>query len=234
MSIGWLGGLALGFFGSLHCVGMCGPLVLALPGKSARWRKFFTLRLLYNAGRILSYSWIGFLVGFFGSQLSLAGWQTQLSLIAGVLLLLLSLGQLFGKSIPLSNLPGRFLGRFLGDSLYKATPGGQLLTGILNGFLPCGMVYLALAGALYLQNPLDSAVFMAAFGLGTLPAMLAVALVGRQLLGKWRLFFTRLSPVLGLAFGLLLLLRGLSLDIPYLSPQLPERPNQQIEAAECH
>lgn len=234
MSIGWLGGLALGFFGSLHCVGMCGPLVLALPGKSARWQKFLTLRLLYNLGRILSYSWIGFLVGFFGNQLSLAGWQTQLSVITGLLLILLSIGQFSGKSIPLSNLPGSLLRRFLGESLYKATPGSQLFTGILNGFLPCGMVYLALAGALYLQNPLDSAIFMASFGLGTLPAMLAVALAGRQLLGRWRLLFTRLSPALGLVFGILLLLRGLSLNIPYLSPQLPTEPTQQIEAAECH
>ncbi len=229
-----LTGLALGFFGSLHCVGMCGPIVLALPGKTALFSRFASLRLVYNLGRIFTYSWLGLVLGIFGKQLQLNGWQEIISVSTGVIILLFTLLPILSVRFKNVFQPGRLLGGILGDFLYKPTYAGQLITGMLNGLLPCGMVYLALAGALLVGDPLGSASFMAAFGTGTLPAMLAVALLGRQVLGNWRPWFRKLTPVIAVAMAILFILRGLSLGIPYVSPQLQAIPSTTSEAAVCH
>lgn len=224
--------LALGFFGSLHCVGMCGPIVLALPGKSAAFSRFMGLRLVYNAGRVLTYAWLGLLLGLFGRQIQLSGWQSQLSIASGILILLFTFLPFLSARFKRVFQPGRLVTRFLGDILYKPTYPGQFVTGLLNGLLPCGLVYLALAGALLVSDPLVSSAFMATFGLGTLPAMLAVALLGRQLLGKFRPVFSKISPVIAVIMATLFILRGLSLGIPYISPQLTHPAQAQTEV--CH
>lgn len=232
MNAPYLTALALGFFGSLHCVGMCGPIVLALPGKSAIFSRFMGLRLIYNAGRVLTYAWLGLMLGLFGRQIQLSGWQAQLSITSGVLILLFTLLPLLSTRFKLHFQPGKLVGRFLGDILYKPTYGGQFVTGLLNGLLPCGLVYLALAGALLVGDPFVSTGFMALFGLGTLPAMLAVAMLGRQLLGQFRPLFSKISPVIALIMATLFILRGLSLGIPYISPQLTHPAQAQTEV--CH
>lgn len=224
--------LALGFFGSLHCVGMCGPIVLALPGKSAVFTRFMGLRLVYNVGRIFTYAWLGLMLGLFGRQIQLSGWQAQLSIASGVLILLFTFLPFLSARFKRVFQPGQLVTRFLGDILYKPTFSGQFVTGLLNGLLPCGLVYLALAGALLVSDPLISSAFMATFGLGTLPAMLAVAVLGRQLLGKFRPIFSKISPVIAVIMATLFILRGLSLGIPYISPQLTHPAQAQTEV--CH
>lgn len=224
--------LALGFFGSLHCVGMCGPIVLALPGKTSIFSRFLGLRLFYNFGRILTYAWLGLLLGLFGRQIQLSGWQAQLSVLSGLLILLFTFLPRLSWRFKSLLQPGNLVQRFLGDFLYQPNYAGQLVTGLINGLLPCGLVYLALAGALLVGDPFLSAGFMATFGLGTLPAMLAVALLGRQLLGKFRPIFSKISPVIAVIMATLFILRGLSLGIPYLSPQLKHPAQAQTEI--CH
>jgi hypothetical protein len=224
--------LALGFFGSLHCVGMCGPIVLALPGKSSVFSRFMGLRLVYNAGRIITYAWLGLMLGLFGRQIQLSGWQAQLSIASGLLILLFTLLPHLSARFKTAFQPGRFVSQFLGDFLYKPNYGGQFVTGLLNGLLPCGLVYLALAGALLVGDPVVSAGFMVVFGLGTLPALLTVAILGRQLLGKFRPLFSKISPVIAILMAALFILRGLSLGIPYLSPQLTHPAQAQTEV--CH
>ncbi|MEM9665693.1 MAG: sulfite exporter TauE/SafE family protein [Bacteroidota bacterium] len=218
-----LTGLALGFLGSLHCVGMCGPLALALPSEgSARWR-FVGGRVVYNLGRVVTYAGLGVLFGLVGRIVSLGGYQQWLSLVLGVVLLV-------GAVLPwatqrvrlLGTMTTRALGKLVGTMrhLYQRQGGGGLfVVGLLNGLLPCGLVYAALATATTAGELVGSVTFMAAFGTGTIPAMLVLSLAGAALSVRRRARLQRLIPWgLGL-LGLLLILRALSLGV-FLSPDL--------------
>ncbi|MFN3530466.1 MAG: sulfite exporter TauE/SafE family protein [Bacteroidia bacterium] len=213
-----LGGLVLGFAGSLHCVGMCGPLVLALPGKHEVFWKFLSLRISYNVGRALTYTWMGLLLGIFGRGLQLSGLQEIVSLAMGILLLAWVIVPRLPGLNRLPHISFGWLTSLFGDVFYKARPGSQLLTGMLNGLLPCGLVYMAIATALLIGNPTDAAVFMASFGLGTIPALLTVAILDRKVLPGLTPLFKRFSHVLVLMLAVIFILRGLGLGIPYLSP----------------
>jgi sulfite exporter TauE/SafE len=235
MAQGWLiAGLVLGLVSSLHCVGMCGPLALALPvnqlGKGCKWIGIG----LYHSGRILSYTVLGIIFGFIGRSFVLSGFQQRLSIFLGALLLIYFLLAIFGKQ--LTTVPGvRWLtGRlqqFMLRSLRSQRLGAMLLLGIANGLLPCGMVYFAVTGALAAGNIAAGAGFMAAFGLGTFPAMLALSLFGNLLGMRARHFFRIISPYAVGILGILLIIRGLNLNIPYLSPFLPSGSENPIS---CH
>ncbi|WP_224997660.1 sulfite exporter TauE/SafE family protein [Cesiribacter sp. SM1] len=213
----------IGFLGSMHCVAMCGPLALAVPaGKtSAAWLQG---RLLYQAGRLLTYAALGAVVGALGQSIALAGWQQGLSVAGGILLLLFALSP---------SRVERFVGGagFFGKPLYRLKQSmaavlrrryklSGFLLGLLNGLLPCGLVYLGLAGALVTGSAVTGATYMAAFGAGTLPAMLVVVVAGNWLRGGWQLQLRRLAPTAAFVMGLALVARGLELGIPYLSPVL--------------
>ena len=222
--IQWLAaGLAFGFLGSVHCVGMCGPLALSLPGgDQPRWL-FWAERGLYNLGRAVTYTLLGVLVGLAGQVVSLAGIQQPLSVGIGALMIL-------GATVPwvarqarrLEQAPSAFLERVMAPigSLYRTGgPTAMLIVGLLNGLLPCGFVYAALATAVTAGSVDLSTVFMAGFGLGTGPAMLGVSLLGRVASSRLRTRLQALVPV-GLALvGLLLVLRGLGLG-GMISPAL--------------
>ena len=222
--IHWLAaGLAFGFLGSVHCVGMCGPLALSLPGgDQPRWL-FWAERGLYNLGRAVTYTLLGVLVGLAGQVVSLAGIQQPLSVGIGVLMIL-------GATVPwvarqarrLEQAPSAFLERVMAPigSLYRTGgPTAMLIVGLLIGLLPCGFVYAALATAVTAGSVDLSTVFMAGFGLGTGPAMLGVSLLGRVASSRLRTRLQALVPV-GLALvGLLLVLRGLGLG-GMISPAL--------------
>lgn len=218
-----LAALSLGFLGSFHCVGMCGPIALAIPVR--RTSRFSVLRgaLVYNLGRVIAYAFMGLLFGFVGKGFALAGWQNVLSVVLGILLLI---------AIALPFLPNRYL-RFpfllkglekLKSSIRKLFGMHSRFTlffiGLLNGFLPCGFVYLAIAGALAAGDVLTGMLFMAAFGAGTLPAMMAVTLFREKIGLRFRTRIRRTVPIFVGIMALMLILRGLSLGIPYLSPAL--------------
>ena len=223
--------LLLGLAGSLHCVGMCGPLAIALPhapGSSAT--SVLGGRLLYNLGRVLTYAALGALFGLLGQTLLMAGWQRALSISAGVLILAYLLSARLGRGRwSLESAALRVVApvqRVLGRLLKQASARGLLAIGLLNGLLPCGLVYVALAGAAATGAAWSGAAFMAAFGLGTVPMMLALSLAGPSI---YRRFRGRFQAVIPLALGVmavLLILRGLELGIPYVSPDL----GAQVEA----
>ncbi|WP_257657505.1 sulfite exporter TauE/SafE family protein [Parapedobacter lycopersici] len=210
----------MGFFGSLHCVAMCGPLVLALPTLNKSIGGVWLNRLRYQAGRVLTYGLLGLLVGLIGHAGSIKGWQQAMTLGTGVLLVGMGLFNLFGKYTPSFSRRQQQLvapiARLMGHWLYR--PGGSFIAGILNGLLPCGMVYMALAASLSADSIMSSAIFMMAFGLGTLPAMIGVSIAGAGLKWKFRLNIAKWLPLLFLVMGSWFLLRGANLDIPYLSP----------------
>lgn len=213
--------LMLGFAGSLHCVGMCGPIALALPRSSSH---FLAGRLLYNAGRTLTYSAMGIVFGLLGQTLLMAGWQRGVSIATGALILLYLLSRWLGRGRwTLESAALRFMApvqRILGRLLQNSSPGGLFSIGILNGLLPCGLVYVALAGAAAAGSAVRGALFMALFGLGTTPMMLAIALAGPSLYGRLRGRFQAVIPVALSVMAVLFILRGMELGIPYVSPNL--------------
>lgn len=220
-----------GLVGSLHCLGMCGPLVLGLHGSGGGTGG----RVAYHVARAGAYALLGALLGAVGEGLALAGWQRGLSIGAGLLILLLAAraGWLERAQGWLSGVAARGLAPGLRRARQRGGWSGQALAGFLNGWLPCGMVYVALAASTATGSAAAGAGFMALFGLGTLPAMLGVSLGGRFLGQRLR---GRLQPVLRgwmLVLGLLLVLRGVDLGIPYLSPQLPDAVATEVEEAHC-
>lgn len=209
----------LGLVGSLHCAGMCGPLALALPGAQAGGR-FALGRVAYNAGRIFTYCVLGLVFGLFGKTLLLAGIQRWVSITLGVLLIT---GLFASRKLALWK-PVTFLVNHLKATMGKLLRQRSLfsvgLLGTLNGLLPCGLVYVAAAGATTTATMLSGALYMAAFGAGTLPMMLAIGLGGKLVPLGWRLKLRGAIPVSVFLLGALLILRGMSLGIPYVSPDL--------------
>ena len=219
-------GFLFGLLGSFHCVGMCGAIALALPGPAAgaHWLRYLGGRLLYNLGRATTYATLGAGVGLLGQGLRLAGVQQGLSIASGVLILLLvavparytsRLADALGFSRPLAWVKATL------SRLFQQSSGPALFaTGLLNGLLPCGLVYLALAGALSAPGVAGAAAYMALFGLGTLPLMLGLSLSGQLVPLAWRGRMRQAVPYAASALAVLFIVRGLGLGIPYLSPHL--------------
>lgn len=220
----FLTAFAIGALGSFHCIGMCGPIALSVPmaGKSGLAGIF--RGLLYNLGRVTTYAILGLIVGFLGKQLMFGDFQQALSITVGVLILtFLILPKTITKKLdPTSTfarfflkLKNTFRGLFQSKNAF-----GPLVLGLINGLLPCGLVYVGLAGALALGNPIESAQFMAAFGLGTVPVMITVILAGDLISLQWRGKIRKLMPVMFAIMGALFILRGMNLGIPYISPDM--------------
>lgn len=234
----WVSALTLGLAGSLHCAGMCGPIAIALPRPAhATPLRLGTGRLLYNLGRTLTYAALGFLFGWLGLSVVLAGWQRGLSIGCGVALLLYLIARALGaQRLPVDSLLMRAIApvqRAMARQLSGAAPRRLLLIGMLNGLLPCGLVYVALAGATAAGSPLNGMLFMALFGLGTSPMLFAMALAGPALHARMRGRLGALIPTGLLLLALLFIVRGLNLGIPYLSPQLADPAGKTAPHACC-
>ncbi len=215
-------GFLMGLLGSVHCIGMCGPLVMALPISQKNTFQKFAALLLYHAGKIFSYAILGLLFGLFGSQFPVFALQKNISIVIGITMLLyvLYVFVLKPKHIQLGVL-GNYYNHVvkLLSKLFKSKSAlSFLLIGLLNGLLPCGMIYLALSSSMATQNIWYGGLLMFFFGLGTIPALLMVALGGQYMGFSFRKKLQNLLPVFILGMGLLLILRGLNLGIPYLSP----------------
>lgn len=220
----WLSALVLGAAGSAHCIGMCGPIALAVPsigpGRGARALS----TALLNGGRLTTYALLGLAFGGFGQGLRLAGLQQGVSIIAGALLLFAAFTPSLLERSAAQGQIGLWLARLRGSMarhLRRSSPEAIWASGALNGLLPCGLVYTAALGAATTGSAVDGAILMLLFGLGTVPALVAVRFGGAFLSVPWRGKLRRLSPVVVGAMGLLLILRGSRLDIPYLSPAVP-------------
>ena len=211
--------LLLGLAGSLHCAGMCGPLALALPGSNSN-TAFLLGRLAYNAGRLLTYCALGVVFGLIGKSLALAGVQRWVSLSAGIsILVALAISTRFSLSARVAK-PIGWLKSSFGTLLQQRSVGSTFFLGSLNGLLPCGLVYAACVGAVASGGFISSVQYMLGFGLGTVPMMLAIGLLGKKFQFVMRFKLQRLIPVCLMVLAVLLILRALSLGIPYLSPDL--------------
>ncbi|UJP66868.1 sulfite exporter TauE/SafE family protein [Mongoliitalea daihaiensis] len=226
----------LGFFGSFHCLGMCGPIALAVSAKDNS--RFIANKIIYNLGRTLTYAALGAVIGLVGFSLALAGIQQWISIGMGVLILLMAFfykrseryitqSGLFGLVNQLKSKLGFFLKRG-GTQAFFAS-------GLLNGLLPCGMVYIALIASLALQSPWEGALYMFFFGIGTIPMLLAVMLSGKVLPLVWRERFVRSVPYFAMFIGILFIVRGLGVGNQW-SPKPPvvEVDGTVTEMTVCH
>jgi len=217
----FISGILLGSISSFHCVGMCGPLALSLPMAGYSTSKKVTGMLLYNLGRVTTYSFLGLLFGFLGRQIFIAGFQQTFSIVIGILILGFFLLAKFRKKFSGFGPANQFyikVQSLVAGFLRIRNLSGFYLTGLANGLLPCGMVYLAITGAMATGNALQGMEFMAAFGFGTIPALLLLSVAGFIISIRARSFIRKLTPYAFLLMGVLLIMRGLNLGIPYLSP----------------
>lgn len=210
--------LVLGAAGSVHCAGMCGPLALAIPVPEGGGWRYLLGRVFYNLGRVVMYGCLGAGFGLVGRTVYLAGFQQWFSLVLGTVLLL---GLFLSPRLLALGFVTRWvtrLKRAMGGLLRRRGMVALGLLGLLNGLLPCGLVYVACAGAAATGGVVSGLVYMLVFGLGTVPVMLAISLSGRLFQAAMRRWMMRVVPVsVGLVAGLLIL-RGLGLGIPYVSP----------------
>lgn len=218
--------ISIGLLGSLHCVGMCGPIALSLPvhGKTPSAR--LVSILVYNAGRIITYSALGALFGLVGRGFALFGLQQTLSIVLGVIILLgvllpQDLFSQFSFTSKLHTLFGK-IKNALSDLFKNRSTKALFYIGLLNGLLPCGLIYLAVAGAIASGSVIGGALFMALFGAGTVPAMFSLAWFGNLMSVKFRLTITKAMPYVISIMAVLLILRGMNLGIPYISPKMTE------------
>ncbi len=226
----------LGFLGSFHCIGMCGPIALALPlSSSSKWARVLGA-LLYNLGRSFTYAVFGIVFGLLGKSFVIAGFQQSISIFLGVLILIIVLFpersmsrfQFSGKLYNLINkLKSKFTHLFSQKNYYSL-----FLIGLLNGLLPCGLVYLGVIGAIATGDAIQGALFMVLFGLGTLPAMFSLALISNQISISFRTKIRKAVPFFVSAMAVLLILRGLNLGVPYVSPKLSKTDSTKHEC--CH
>ncbi len=218
-----LSALILGLMGSLHCVGMCGPIAFMLPVDRTNSYKKFGQVFLYHFGRLLAYGLIGLVFGLLGKGLYVFGMQQKLSIAIGILMIVLVLIPYktfseYNLSKPLFKVISGVKNR-LGQELKKKRPDTFLTIGFLNGFLPCGLVYMALFGAVAMGNAAEGSLYMILFGLGTVPLMTTAIYFSGILKGAVRQKAQKLIPVFVVIIGALFILRGLGLGIPYVSPE---------------
>ncbi|GAB3928605.1 sulfite exporter TauE/SafE family protein [Larkinella terrae] len=214
MATAWtFSALMLGLVGSLHCVGMCGPLAMALPvGRLPVAQRWLGVGL-YHLGRILAYAGLGMALGSLGQGLLFIGMQRPLSIAAGLFLIgwtVVIRGRFGGLAAPKAM---HWLVGPLAAVLKTPSPGAFAVMGFLNGLLPCGSVYIALAGAVVMGNALGSAVYMLLFGIGTVPALLAIRLVPAFFSMRLRQRFVKMMPLLAVGLGIVLVIRGI-----YMTP----------------
>jgi uncharacterized protein len=226
--------LVMGLAGSLHCIGMCGPLALSLPVSHYNRISRATGGLIYNMGRIFSYSMMGLLFGSLGGLIIITRWQSKLSIALGFLIILYLLLPKkyfhFGSNTGLSK-PFTLLRQQLGKLFHSTKMSSLFFIGVLNGFLPCGLVYLALTSSIISASPWNGSMFMLFFGMGTFPMMFATVLMGNYLNQSIRQKIYRAVPALLFFMAVLLILRGMNLGIPFVSPGFD---GHHHEAVECH
>lgn len=228
----------LGVISNLHCLGMCGPIALAIPlNRSSKSTMLFGI-LQYHIGRILVYGILGYLVGYIGMGIKLFGILQAISIIAGIGIIIYAWRKYLSfikipLNVPLSLSKGHFLSRSMGKIMRSESPLKLLLLGALNGLLPCGMVYTALITAVVLGTPLLSTTSMLAFGLGTLPGLVAFSLFAQQLGNPIRSKINRYLPYLITVVGLLIILRGMNLNIPFISPKVSFSEEKKEVVMDC-
>jgi len=210
-----------GLLSSLHCVGMCGPIAFALPvHKGTTKEKWFKI-MAYHLGRLCTYMAIGAVFGLLGRAFVLGGLQQTISIFCGVLLILIAVFQKKILNILEHKTSSKVL-VYIKQGYQNIAQSSSLVNffslGALNGLLPCGTVYIALIGALATQTLFKGTLYMFVFGLGTLPLMLSLMSVQLLSTARFKNIFRKTVPVILLIVGCLFILRGMGLNVAFISP----------------
>jgi hypothetical protein len=228
--------LIFGLISSLHCIGMCGPIAMMLPVDRNNPAKKVIQIMIYHLGRLTAYASLGLVFGILGKGFNMAGIQQNISIIVGVLMITIAIvpERLFMKynfSKPVYKIISKVKSS-LGSQFKRKSPDALFTIGLLNGFLPCGMVYAALFGAIAMQDVTLGVSYMLLYGLGTIPMMSAVVYISNLLSTPFRSKMQKIIPVVTIIIGTLFILRGMGLDIAYISPS---NLNLFVQAnANCH
>jgi len=212
--------LTIGLIGSFHCIGMCGPIVVALPLKKHNLISKIAGAVLYNSGRVITYSILGILFGLLGQGIHMAGFQQWTSILLGIAMIISVLFPfVFREKITIGNLFTGFSARLITRLRKLFTDRSYfslLMIGLLNGLLPCGLVYVAIAGAIGSGTVLSGAIFMMLFGIGTIPLLLVATLASDAIGQRVRSKMQKVVPYFVFLLGVLFILRGMSLGIPFI------------------
>ncbi|WP_396170668.1 sulfite exporter TauE/SafE family protein [Flavobacterium sp.] len=228
--------LIFGLISSLHCIGMCGPIAMMLPVDRSNPAKKVIQIMIYHLGRLTAYASLGLIFGILGKGFYMAGIQQQLSIVVGILMITIAIvpEKVFMKynfSKPVYRVISKVKSS-LGSQFKRKSPDALFTIGLLNGFLPCGMVYAALFGAIAMQDLTLGVSYMLLYGLGTIPMMSAVVFISNIFSLSLRNKLQKIIPVVAVFIGILFIIRGLGLDIAYLSPS---NTNLFVKAnASCH
>lgn len=225
-----------GLISSFHCIGMCGPIAMMLPVDRTNPAKKVSQILTYHLGRLTAYGSIGFIFGLVGKGFFMAGMQQKMSIFIGLAMIIIVLvpEKIFARynfSKPVFKLISK-IKQSLGSQFRNKTYKSLFTIGVLNGFLPCGMVYVALFGAIAMQSVGFGVLYMILFGLGTIPMMSSVVYLNSFITVATRNKIQKAIPYIAVIIGVLFILRGLGLGIPYISPSNISLFVQQT--ADCH
>jgi sulfite exporter TauE/SafE len=214
--------LIFGLISSFHCVGMCGPIAMMLPvDRTNEARKVLQI-LTFHVGKLTAYGSLGLVFGFLGKTLYIAGWKQQMSIILGVLMIMVAVipERLFAQynfSKPVYKIISKVKSH-LGQQFKNKSYSSLFAIGLMNGFLPCGMVYVAIFGAIAMQSVSLGVLYMLLFGIGTIPMLTLVVYLSQLLSFSFRNTLQKIIPFVAVLIGMLFIIRGLGLDIPYVSP----------------
>lgn len=221
-----------GLAGSFHCIGMCGPIALALPiGGQTHWEAAFS-RLTYNLGRIITYSILGGVFSIFGQTFVLAGLQQYLTIAIGILIFMFVFSNQYDSFSSIRQITQSITLAFR-PLLKSKSKASFFFLGIVNGLLPCGFVYVALVGSLAANSMVESTLFMSFFGLGTAPMLFFISIIPKYLSNKARQNINKYLPAYTIILAVFFVLRGLNLGIPYLSLKFEKQENKST-ITNCH
>lgn len=230
-------GFILGISSSLHCIGMCGPIAMALPLNRKSNATILSGALQYNSGRVVTYAILGIIAGSIGLTVNTFGVLQWASIFSGVLLILFAWRKLLSR-VSWLHAPNFFLttrlNGLLGKVIRSKNPMKLTFLGALNGLFPCGMVYAALLNAILAGSPMASSVAMISFGIGTLPAMIFVSFAMGKISAERQRSFRRALPYILSIVGAIIVLRGMNLNIPYLSPKVSVEQTTEAESGESN
>ncbi|OJJ22364.1 hypothetical protein BKI52_06690 [marine bacterium AO1-C] len=226
----------IGIVSSFHCIGMCGPIALGATASGKHCKNPWLMPFFYNVGRVLTYTLLGLIVGALGRGIVLSSSQQLLSILIGIVLLAMyALPKVITRQADLLRVVhkgSRWFKQRFHAQLYQKKIESSIFRGMLNGFLPCGSVYLALAGAIATGSIGQGVLYMFFFGLGTFPLMFLITWAGNRVKPKTRHFiYKKATPVIAITLACVFIVRGLNLNIPYLSPKI-SKSGTQIECCE--
>lgn len=217
--------ILLGLFSSVHCIGMCGPIItMVFINKKKSTLKF----IIYILGKTLTYSVFGLMFGLIGTGINISGYQQSLSVFIGVSIIFLAIPS---NKIKIDFFLFKKIHLLLSKLIHSSKLINMFTIGILNGFLPCGLVYIAIASATEQGSILKSVFFMSLFGLSTFPSLLLVKIIGSSKMIKNRKLFNLIMKIFIILLGFVIILRGFNLKIPYISPDISNPFNEDFN---CH